>query len=156
MAETLKLAIRRLDAEDLDAVCKIEEEVFVEPRTRDEFAGLACCTQRVGLVVLLGIRVVAFAVVQLSAEKVDLSRFAVMRKYRRRGIGGWLLKVMQAYLEKCWAPRVQITTDAHDTNLPAQLFLKAVNWKACGIWQDERGETFYRFRWLSPRAEAVE
>jgi ribosomal-protein-alanine N-acetyltransferase len=84
--------VRRVTAEDLDAVVAIETEAFTNPWRRETFLDLI---DRPGLEVLVledvDDGIVGYAVLWCILDQGELANMAVTLQHRRRGLGAFLL-----------------------------------------------------------------
>ncbi|MGD2046070.1 MAG: ribosomal protein S18-alanine N-acetyltransferase [Gemmatimonadota bacterium] len=86
------VAVRRLVAEDVDAVAAIESEAFTSPWSRQTFLDLA---DRPNLELLVlehrDEGVIGYAVLWCIMDQGELANVAVSPRYRGRGLGTFLL-----------------------------------------------------------------
>jgi [ribosomal protein S18]-alanine N-acetyltransferase len=90
--------IRRMTAEDLDAVLEIERASFTMPWTRETFRGLLRRTDAHLFVAEVDGRVVGYAAVWVVLDQAELGDVAVAEGWRRRGLGRRLLEAVLALM----------------------------------------------------------
>ena len=130
----LNFEIRWLIRSDMDAVLAIERESFPHPWTAAEF--VRCLRQRnmIGRGVVVGVRVVAYAIYELRRDEIKIENFAVAREFRRRGAGRFLVGTLA---EKCGPQRRRrIVCNVCETNLVGHLFLRACGWRCVKVERD--------------------
>jgi ribosomal-protein-alanine N-acetyltransferase len=92
-------------------------------------------------------RVVGFMVYELHKLRLHVLNFAVAEKYRRRDVGTQLVRKLVSKLSH--DRRSRLTLEVRETNLPAQLFFRAVGFRASAVlrrFYDDTDEDAYRFQ----------
>lgn len=126
--------VRWMIRRDLEDVLRIEQESFEFPWTEEEF--LRCLRQRncIGMVAEQDDRVVGFMVYELQKTRMHVLNFAVAREARRWGIGRRMMTKLVGKL----APqrRTRILLEVRETNLAAQLFFRALGFRAIHVLRE--------------------
>lgn len=142
---------RWLCRSDLPEVLAIERASFDCPWTEAGFLGVLGCRSCIGIVAERGGRVVGYAVYRLYRRRFEILNLAVAPDVRRRGVGSALLLSLAAKLYG--TPRQALGLNVGERNLPAQLFLRAVGFRAAGVLRRPR-EDRLRFTWVAPAGAA--
>jgi [ribosomal protein S18]-alanine N-acetyltransferase len=127
----LPVHIRWMIRRDMPEVLAIEQECFEFPWYEDDF--LRCLRQRncIGMVAEASERVVGFMVYELHKHRLHILNFAVHERFRRRGIGSQMTKKLIGKLSH--DRRSRILLEIRETNLPAQLFFRALGFRAVSV-----------------------
>ena len=130
--ETLKVHVRWMIRKDVDPVLKIEaagyqapwgeEELLAGMRQRNVIGMVAEMTSSTGYNDVSYI-VIGYMVYALHKECVELLKFAVGPKHRRRGVGRQMLQKLLSKLSA--GRREHIIFRVPESNLDGHLFLKA-------------------------------
>ena len=130
----LGVHVRWMIRRDMSEVVAIERESFEFPWSEEDFT--RCLRQRncIGMVAEMADSVVAFMIYELHRTKLHMLNFAVLRSHRRLGIGTRMMQKLVAKL----APdrRGRIILEVRETNLPAQLFFRALGFRATTVLKD--------------------
>ena len=128
---SIRTHIRWMIRRDMAEVLGIEKESFSHPWTEEEF--LISLRQRnvIGMVAELGEKVIGFMVYELHKTKLHIINFAVAPQYRRRGIGQRMIHKLATKLSS--HRRSRITLEVRETNIDAQRFFKAQEFKATRV-----------------------
>src|SRR3954447_21095751 len=126
---------------DMPEVLRTEQESFEYSWTEEDF--LKCLRQRncIGMVAELGDKVVGFMIYELHKSKLHVLNFAVHPEYRRLGVGRQMVAKLIGKLSS--HRRTRITLAVRETNLAAQLFFKAVEFRALRVmrgYYEDSGE----------------
>ncbi|MEK6234481.1 MAG: GNAT family N-acetyltransferase, partial [Planctomycetales bacterium] len=78
--------------------------------------------------------IVGFMIYELQKTRLHLLNFAVQSKQRRRRVGSQMIEKLTGKLSP--HRRNQILLEVRETNLPAQLFFRAVGFSAMGVLRD--------------------
>ena len=130
-AELVRVHIRWMIRRDLQDVMLIERAGFDHPWTEGEF--LHCLRQRncIGMVAEQDERIVGYMLYELTRSRLHLLNFAVAPPVRRTGVGtqmvGKLFGKMHTHR------RGRITLAVRERNLPAQLFFRAMDFRASKV-----------------------
>ena len=84
---------RRMTAEDLDAVVRIECDVHAHPWTRGNFADSIECGHHCWIVEE-GSDIVAYGVLTVAAGEAHLLNLSVAREWQRRGLGSHMTRFL--------------------------------------------------------------
>ncbi|MFM7205316.1 MAG: ribosomal protein S18-alanine N-acetyltransferase [Planctomycetaceae bacterium] len=122
---------------DMPEVIGIEHEAFEFPWSEEDFT--RCLRQRncIGMVAELADSVVAFMIYELHRSRLHMLNFAVLRSHRRLGVGTQMMDKLVAKLTP--DRRGRIVLEVRETNLAAQLFFRALGFRATSVLKD-----FYR------------
>jgi ribosomal-protein-alanine N-acetyltransferase len=142
--EQLRVHIRWMIRRDMPEVLQTEQDSFDYSWTEEDF--LRCLRQRncMGMVAEHGEKVVGFMIYELHKSKLHILNFAVNRGYRRMGIGNQMVTKLIGKLSS--HRRTKITLAVRETNLSAQLFFRAQDFKAVRVLRDyyeDSGEDAY-------------
>ena len=140
-----KIAIRWMIRADMKDVLKIEKKNNGETGwDEDDFLYALRNKNCVGLVALVGKKVVGFCVYFLEKGYFEIANFAVAQKYVLYGIGEAFINRLKMKL----APqrRNVLTVNVRETNLYTQLFLRDLDFKAVEVVKNYYNtEDAYRF-----------
>jgi ribosomal-protein-alanine N-acetyltransferase len=127
----LPVHIRWMIRRDMPEVLAIEQECFEFPWQEDDF--IRCLRQRncIGMVAEASERVVGFMVYELHKHRLHVLNFAVSEHFRRRSIGSQMTRKLVSKLS--YDRRSRIMLEVRETNLPAQLFFRAVGFRAVSV-----------------------
>lgn len=139
--EQVRVHIRWMIRRDLRKVQYIEQNSSDYPWTEEDF--LRCLRQRncIGMVAEQGERVVGFMIYELHKNKLHILNFAVHPQWRRSGIGAQMVAKLVSKLSS--HRRTRITLELRETNLPAQLFFRKLEFRAVRVlrkYYDDTGE----------------
>src|SRR5271157_3236611 len=131
LKDPLRVHIRWMIRRDMPEVLQIEQESFDYSWTEEDF--LRCLRQRncIGMVAECGDRVVGFMIYELHKTKLHILNFAVHPAWRRRGVGENMVAKLVGKLSN--HRRTRITLEVRETNLEAQLFFRAQEFKAVRV-----------------------
>jgi len=135
----LRVHLRWMIRRDLPEVLAIEEKSFEFPWTEEEFH--RCLRQRncIGMVAECENRVVGYMVYELCKTRIHLLNFAVAPEYRRRGVGAQMIQKLTGKLSA--QGRTRIVLEVRETNLPAQLFFRACQFRAVAVLRNYYADT---------------
>jgi [ribosomal protein S18]-alanine N-acetyltransferase len=130
----LPVHIRWMIRRDMPEVLAIEKQCFEFPWQDEDF--IRCLRQRncIGMVAEAGERVVGFMIYELHKSRLHILNFAVHENYRRRGVGRQMAKKLVGKLSRERRSRVML--EIRETNLPAQLFFRALGFRAISVLRD--------------------
>ncbi len=153
--EQVRVHIRWMIRRDMAEVLAAERESFEYPWTEEDF--LKCLRQRncIGMVAETGEKVCGFMIYELHKTKLHILNFAVAAAYRRLGIGSQMIAKLIGKLSS--HRRTRITLAVRETNLPAQLFFRAQEFKAKKVlrkYYEDSGEDAFLMQYTL--ADAVE
>jgi ribosomal-protein-alanine N-acetyltransferase len=154
----LPVHIRWMIRRDMPEVLAIEQECFEFPWYEDDF--IRCLRQRncIGMVAEASERVVGFMVYELHKHRLHVLNFAVSDAFRRRGIGTQMTKKLISKLSHDRRSRIML--EVRETNLPAQLFFRAVGFRAVSVlrkFYEDTPEDAYlmQYRYSASAANAI-
>jgi len=154
--EQLRIHVRWMIRRDMREVLAIEQESFEFPWSDEDFT--RCLRQRncIGMVAEAGDAVVAFMIYELHRSRLHVLNFAVARSHRRLGVG---TRMMQKLVGKLTPERrSRIVLEVRETNLPAQLFFRAMGFRAISVLKDfyqDTTEDAYLMHFVSTVEEQV-
>jgi len=131
--------VRWMLKEDLEAVLRIEQESFEFPWTESEFLA---CIQRPNCIAMVAVvqeKVVGYMIYEMGSQWFQILNLAVDAAYRRHGVGRVLVQRLINKLSP--RRRHKVTLHVRETNLPAQLFFKAIGFRAKAILHDHYPDT---------------
>lgn len=119
---------RALTKKDLAAIEALERECFSDPWTKSMFLGSFLSEFFCGIGAFDGEKAVGFALATVVFEDVETDDIAVSPEYRRRGIGGQLLKAVEREARAHGAIRAFL--EVRVSNLPAMALYEKCGYKA--------------------------
>src|SRR6478672_12399614 len=142
--DRVRVHIRWMIRRDMPEVLRAEQASFDYAWTEDDF--LRCLRQRncIGMVAEHDDRVVGFMIYELHKTKLHVLNFAVAPEWRRVGIGTQMVTKLVGKLSS--HRRTRITLAVRETNLAAQLFFKALEFRGVrvlrGYYEDSGEDAF--------------
>ena len=135
----IKVNIRWMVRRDMQEVLEIERECFEFAWTEEDF--VRCLRQRncIGMVAEYHGRVVGFMIYELPKNRIHLLNAATLKEFRRKGVGTQMVTKLIGKLGP--QRRSRVALEVRETNLPAQLFLRSLGFKATEIVRDFYDET---------------
>ena len=135
----LPVHIRWMIRRDMPEVLAIEQQCFEFPWYEEDF--IRCLRQRncIGMVAEHNERVVGFMIYELHKNRLHILNFAVHEHVRRRGIGSQMIKKLVSKLSR--ERRNRLMLEIRETNLPAQLFFRALGFRAVSVLRDFYDDT---------------
>lgn len=129
--EPLPVDIRWMIRRNMPEVLKIEEHSFTFAWSEDDF--VRCLRQRncIGMVATNDDEVVGFMVYELHPTRIHLINFAVSPQWRRHGVGHQMVEKLKGKLSQ--HRRTTLDAVVREGNVPAQLFFKAMNFRAVSL-----------------------
>jgi ribosomal-protein-alanine N-acetyltransferase len=130
---------------DMPEVLRAEQDSFEYAWTEEDF--LKCLRQRncIGMVAECDEHVVGFMIYELHKAKLHVLNFAVHPDHRRTGVGRAMVAKLIGKLSS--HRRTKISLAVRETNLAAQLFFKATNFRATkvmrGYYEDSGEDAFH-------------
>jgi len=130
----LAVHVRWMIRRDMAEVLDIEQEAFEFPWSEEDFT--RCLRQRncIGMVAEMAESVVAFMIYELHRSRLHVINFAVRRSHRRLGVGTMLMNRLAGKLSP--DRRDRILLEVRERNLPAQLFFRALGYRAISVLKD--------------------
>lgn len=135
MFSSIDVRLRWLLASDVTAALEIEAQAFEFPWSEDDFRRTLRLRNAIGVGAELGAdgRLAGYVVYELQRRRYRMLNLAVAAAWRGRGIGAALVGRLQAKLTPI---RERIALEVCETNLDAQLFLRAIGFRATGVLRD--------------------
>ena len=124
---------------DMPSVLAIENSSFEFSWTEEDF--IRCLRQRncIGMVAEQDDEVVGFMIYELHKNRLHILNFAVAPGFRRKGIGNAMVSKLLGKLSH--ERRNRIMLEVRETNLEAQLFFKALGFRAISVLRDFYDDT---------------
>ena len=149
--------IRWMIRRDMTEVLRIERDGSLCHWEEEDF--LRCLRQRncIGMVAEMGEKVVGFMIYDLHKSKLHILNFAVHADHRREGIGAQMVQKLVSKLSS--HRRNAITLETRESNLSAQLFFRAVGFRAVRVlrdYYDDTCEDGYRMHYSLAGASGVD
>ena len=148
--------IRWMIRKDMGDVLSIERQSFPFPWTEDEF--ITCLRQRncIGMVAERDKAIVGYMIYELHKTRLHILNFCVHPKWRRQGVGRVMVEKLVSKLS--YQRRTRIMFEVSEVNLPAQLFFRAMGFKAINVLRNfyaETGQDAYvmQLRYIATDAE---
>ena len=119
---------------DMPQVLEIENQSFEFPWSEEEF--IRCLRQRncIGMVSEEDEQVIGFMIYELHKNRLHLLNLAVLPGNRNNGVGRSMIAKLQGKLSADRRNRIML--EVREKNLPAQLFLKKLGFRAISILRD--------------------
>ena len=128
----LKVIIEAMRLEDLDEVQRIEEASFTTPWPPNAYRS-ELMTNRLAsyLVARIDGRIVAYGGMWLMVDEAHITTFAVHPRWRRRGVGEWMLLGL---LDRAVERRArEATLEVRLSNMPARRLYEKYGFRPVGI-----------------------
>lgn len=142
--------IRYIRRRDLPAIMAIETRSYVNPWTEDEFVTQLRQRNTIGMCVEIannGRDVLSgYIIYELHKNKLHILNMAVEPAVRRWGVGRLMILKLSNTLNVTGRNRIEALV--RETNLPAQLFFKAMGFRATNVIRnayDDSDEDAYSF-----------
>lgn len=137
--QDIRVHIRWMIRRDMPEVLAIETRNFEFPWSEDDF--INCLRQRncIGMVAEHDERVVGFMIYELNKTRIRVLNFAVADWFQRRGVGSQMIAKLVSKLSA--QRRSRITLEVRETNLPAQLFFRAMGFRAVSVLRHYYADT---------------
>lgn len=144
--------IRWLIRRDMNEVMRIEKHCFEFRWIEQDF--IRCLRQRncIGMVAEYNDRVVGYMIYELHRDQLGVLNFAVHPKAFGRGVGRQMVDKLKSKLS--YQRRSRIVLEVRETNLAAQLFFRAVGFRAVAVlreFYDDTVEDAYLFSYRYQR-----
>lgn len=148
------IEIRWMIRRDMSEVLSIENTVFENPWSEEEFVMHLRQRNAIGLVAFSESSVVGFVIYELHKSYLQVRNFAVSFSAQGQGVGKALITKLTGKLSE--QRRTRIITYVRESNLPAHKFFRAVGFRATRVIRDYFGDTGedayqfdYRLAWPS-------
>ena len=138
-AQEMRVHIRWMIRRDMAEVLDIETGAFEFPWSEEDF--LRCLKQRncIGMVAEYDEQVVGFMIYELHKTRLHVLNFAVADDFRRMGAGRQMIQKLLGKLS--YQRRSRIMLEVRETNLDAQLFFRALGFRAVSVLRDFYDDT---------------
>ena len=151
-----RIHIRWMIRRDMQEVLHTEQESFHAPWTEDDF--LHCLRQRncIGMVAECSDQVIGHVIYELHRNRLHILNLAIHPNHRRQHVGAQIMTKLIGKLSS--HRRAKITLELRESNLAAQLFLKALGFVATKVvknYYEDTGEDAYFMEYRLP-GEVVE
>jgi len=147
MGCVMKMQIRLMRQDDVDAVLELEKACFHDMLDRDEIQTALKSDQIKTIVAVAGPHLVGYTEVEMFPKETLLNTIAVSYLLRRNGIGSKLVRLITADADRKGIPVVTLGGEA---DLPYQLFLRSRGFRCEEILHGgPGGSTEYLFEWRS-------
>ncbi|MDO4584009.1 MAG: GNAT family N-acetyltransferase [Planctomycetia bacterium] len=142
-AELLRVHLRWMTEKDLDAVYALEQSASEKPWSAAELVRILSHPHCAGMVVEYDSQVIGFIIYELQEFAFRIWNMAVLPEFRRQGVGSQMIARLACRLAS--HSRKQIRIAVRESNLPAQLFFRALGFQAVSIQRaaNEKGEDTY-------------
>ena len=148
--------VRWLIRSDIPAVLDIENLSCNTSWEESDLLSLLKTRWVIGLVAELNHRVVGFMIYELHKTKLHVLHFSVDPDFLRQSIGSRMIAKLHEKIRV--SSRNEITLEVRESNLDAQLFFKAMGFKAISILHshfDDTDEDAYLMRYAIPSRSQV-
>ena len=137
--QEVRVHIRWMIRRDMPEVLAIEDDSFEFPWLEEDF--IRCLRQRncIGMVAEHEDRVVGFMIYELNKTRIQVLNFATAADFLRRGVGTQMVSKLIGKLSS--QRRTRITLEVRETNLPAQLFFRSVDFRAVSVLREYYEDT---------------
>ena len=135
----LDVVIRWIIRRDMPEVLEIENSSFDIPWSESDF--MHCLRQRrcIGMVAESYEKIVGFIVYDLQHTRIHVFNLAVHPDFRRSQIGTQMIKKLVSKLSH--QRRTQILLEVRETNLAAQVFFRAMGFRAISVLREFYDDT---------------
>jgi len=124
---------------DMPEVLAIEHASFEYPWCEEEFLRVLRQRNCIGMVAEYGERIVGFMIYELHRNKIHVLDFATHPEFRRREIGRQMVAKLVGKLSN--QRRSRIALYLRETNLAAQLFFRAMGFRAMEVLREHYPDT---------------
>jgi len=150
--------IRYMRRSDLSRILEIERECFSDPWSEQDFIDFAHERNTIGLAVEINkwdqsysvTKTVGYVMYSLHRCHLYIANMSVDPWYQRCGIGRSIMDCLKYKVAMCH--RRGLACRVRETNLDAQLFLKAMGWRATDVVRDaydNSDEDAYEMHWAA-------
>lgn len=136
--------IRWMIRVDMKDVLAIEQESFPYAWTEDDFLKVLRQRNAIGLIAEVDDATAGFVIYELHSNRLHILNLAVAKEHRCTGIGRQMVERLIGKLSA--EKRNRIMLEVRETNLDAQLFFKALGFRAVsvlkGFWDDSDEDAY--------------
>ncbi len=133
-AQGIDIHIRWMARFDIPKVLAIESASFSFPWLEEDFIRYLKRKNRIGMVAEHDDRIVGYMLYGLRKSRIHLPKLAVAQDFRLQGVGRQMMAKMIAKLSP--KRRRLLLLEVEETNLPAQLFLRRLGFRAVSVLRD--------------------
>lgn len=141
------LYVRWMIGRDLDSVLAIESQCFANPLDEQQLRCYLRQRDHIGMVVEHRNRVLGYMIYGLTSSVIEVERLAVDPAFHRCGIGAEMANKLIRKIE-AHTTRHTVSIHVRESNLRAQLFFRAMGFRAAEVirdWFDDTNECAFRF-----------
>lgn len=137
--QEIRVSVRYMIRRDWPEVLAIESQSFEFPWSEQDFQNCLCQRNVDERVAEHNDLVVGFMIYEFNKTRIQVLNFAVGGGSRRRGVG---TQMMQKLIDKLSSQgRNRILVEVRETNVTAQLFFKAMGFRAISILRGRYKDT---------------
>ncbi len=148
-----RVHIRWMIRRDMPEVLAIEHASFEHAWTEEEFLRVLRQRNCIGMVAEHGEQIVGFMIYELHRNKIHVLDFAAHPDFRKMGVGRQMVSKLVGKLSNQRRNRISLLI--RETNLGAQLFFRALGFRASEVARDhyqDTGEDAYVMQYLLDEA----
>lgn len=141
------VCIRWMIRKDLPKVLSIENQCFPNAWTEEEFIRVLRQRNCIGMVAERDGAVVGYMIYELHKSRLQVINFAVDPLWQREKIGTAMVEKLISKLSK--DRRNRVILEVSEKNLPAQLFFRAIGFRAIAIlpeFYEDTNDDAYQFQ----------
>ncbi|MCS7167576.1 MAG: ribosomal protein S18-alanine N-acetyltransferase [Gemmatales bacterium] len=149
--QPLAIQVRWMIKRDMPEVLAIEQASFDNPWSEEDFLNALRQRNCIGMVAETHDQLLGFIVYELQKSQMVVLNLAVHPQFRRQGIGRLMMERLISKLSQ--QRRNKITLQVRESNLPAQLFFKALGFQAIRVlrgYYSDTGEDAYVMQYRLP------
>lgn len=135
----INVSIRWMIRRDLERVLEIEKLNFEYPWNEQDFLESLRTKNKIGMVATYNDEVVGFMMYELCKTRIQILNIAVMPRYKGKSVGIQMIDKLKSKLSNF--KRTKLRLDIRESNLDAQLFFKALGFKAINVLKSYYEET---------------
>lgn len=134
------ISMRWLIRRDMPRVLDIEQSNFGTIWTEEDF--IRCLRQRdcIGMVAEYDVNIAGFVIYELHKNRLHVLNLCIDPGWRRQGVGRVIVRKLVSKLSAI--RRNRITIDVRESNLPAQLFFRSMQFRAEKILPEHYSDSF--------------
>jgi [ribosomal protein S18]-alanine N-acetyltransferase len=145
------LLIRWLIRNDFERVLELENQNFEFPWSEEDLLSCLKMARVIGMVIEYHHEVIGYMIYELNKDHITLLNIAVESDFQRQSVGSQLLKRLMKKLS--FSKRGRMTVTVRESNLPAQMFFSAHDFRATSILKksyEENDEDAYVMQYNEP------
>ncbi|WP_169979618.1 ribosomal protein S18-alanine N-acetyltransferase [Tautonia rosea] len=147
----VRVHIRWMIRRDMPEVLAIEHASYEFPWCEEEFLRVLRQRNCIGMVAECGERVVGFMIYELHKSRLQVLNLAVAPEFRRMGVGRQMVAKLVGKLSS--HRRTKILLQTRESNLSAQLYFRALDFRAVEVVREayeDTGEDAYVLQYVLP------